>query len=450
MVFIAPGPAAAAGHAARRRRAGVQRAARRRTTAGRSGTATTGSSTTRTSSSSSSRSSSPSRTRPSSARTRSAGALETDAETLVATQLAPRLQDEESVRELLARIDCPVLVIHGSDDAVRPCDSGARLAELDGRRARRSSRGRATSRTRATRSRSTCCCATSSTPAPPPRALGARQVPPQARALHLLADRARPRAARRRDRRRAAQAPSRPRDRLARPAPGHRGARGARRAHPSGQRASWPTSRTTSRASRPSTTCTASRRSGGWTRSCSPTSWSSTTSSASEQYDLWIGDEAWELDYYLHENPEQKRTPLRLADRLRRLAADARRRRPRGVPDRRLQRGDDRAHRPLPARARPGASSSATPTTSCPSAFGPDLPLIRDWTEEHFDFAGYVTGFDPAEFADRDALRAELGYARRRAGLHRHRRRLGRRRRPAAAGDRRLPGGEASGCRRCG
>ena len=28
--------------------------------------------------------------------------------------------------------------------------------------------------------------------------------------------------------------------------------------------------------------------------------------------------------------------------------------------------------------------------------FGPDLPLIRDWTEAHYDFAGYVTGFDPA------------------------------------------------------
>ena len=25
-----------------------------------------------------------------------------------------------------------------------------------------------------------------------------------------------------------------------------------------------------------------------------------------EDYDLWIGDEAWELDYYLHENPERK------------------------------------------------------------------------------------------------------------------------------------------------
>src|SRR5918996_43998 len=58
--------------------------------------------------------------------------LETDAEMLIATQLAPRLQDEESVRELLSRIRCPVLVIHGSDDAVRPCASGARLAELAG------------------------------------------------------------------------------------------------------------------------------------------------------------------------------------------------------------------------------------------------------------------------------------------------------------------------------
>ena len=25
-----------------------------------------------------------------------------------------------------------------------------------------------------------------------------------------------------------------------------------------------------------------------------------------EQYDLWIGDEAWDVDYYLHENPELK------------------------------------------------------------------------------------------------------------------------------------------------
>ncbi len=41
---------------------------------------------------------------------------------------------------------------------------------------------------------------------------------------------------------------------------------------------------------------------------------------------------------------------------------------------------------------------------------GADLPLIRPWTEEHSDFAGHVTGVDPAAFVDREALRAELGY----------------------------------------
>jgi predicted glycosyltransferase len=45
-----------------------------------------------------------------------------------------------------------------------------------------------------------------------------------------------------------------------------------------------------------------------------------------------------------------------------------------------------------------------------PERFGGDLPLIREWTEEHYDFAGYVSGFDPAAFADRERLRAELGY----------------------------------------
>ena len=28
-----------------------------------------------------------------------------------------------------------------------------------------------------------------------------------------------------------------------------------------------------------------------------------------QHYDAWIGDEAWELDYFLHENPELKRAP---------------------------------------------------------------------------------------------------------------------------------------------
>jgi predicted glycosyltransferase len=50
------------------------------------------------------------------------------------------------------------------------------------------------------------------------------------------------------------------------------------------------------------------------------------------------------------------------------------------------------------------------PEDIVPDRLGPELPLIRDWTERHFDFAGYVSGFDPAELGDRERLRAELGY----------------------------------------
>ena len=31
-------------------------------------------------------------------------------------------------------------------------------------------------------------------------------------------------------------------------------------------------------------------------------------------------------------------------------------------------------------------------------------PPIREWTEQHYDFAGYITGFDPRQLADREAL----------------------------------------------
>jgi UDP:flavonoid glycosyltransferase YjiC (YdhE family) len=50
------------------------------------------------------------------------------------------------------------------------------------------------------------------------------------------------------------------------------------------------------------------------------------------------------------------------------------------------------------------------PDDVVPGRLGPQLPGIREWTEEHFRFSGYVTGFDPAEIADRDALRKEFGY----------------------------------------
>jgi pimeloyl-ACP methyl ester carboxylesterase len=57
--------------------------------------------------------------------------LETDAQTLLATVLTPEL-DEETTRAICARLTCPVLVIHGTDDAIRPFAAGEELAAVTG------------------------------------------------------------------------------------------------------------------------------------------------------------------------------------------------------------------------------------------------------------------------------------------------------------------------------
>jgi hypothetical protein len=86
-----------------------------------------------------------------------------------------------------------------------------------------------------------------------------------------------------------------------------------------------------------------------------------------EPYDLVIGDEAWEVDYYLHENPELKRAPfVWLTDFVGWLPmgpGPARARRPSPPTATRRCSSRSRDSRAC-ATAR---SSSATPTTSCPT-----------------------------------------------------------------------------------
>jgi pimeloyl-ACP methyl ester carboxylesterase len=128
-----------------------------------------------------------------------------------------------------------------------------------------------------------------------------------------------------------------------------------------------------------------------------------------DHYDLWIGDEAWELDYYLHENPEEKRAAYAwLTDFVGWLPMDD------GGDREAFLTADYNAemieHIARFPRLRDRAIFVGNEADVVPELFGADLPAIRDWTREHYDFAGYVTGFDPAQFADRDALRADLGY----------------------------------------
>jgi predicted glycosyltransferase len=128
------------------------------------------------------------------------------------------------------------------------------------------------------------------------------------------------------------------------------------------------------------------------------------------EYDLVIGDEAWDVDYFLHENPELKRTAFAwMTDFVGWLP----------MPD-----GGDREafltadynaemieHVERFPRLRDRAIFVGEPDDIVPDDFGPGLPSIRSWTEQHYEFAGYVTGFDPGPLAERrDEARAELGY----------------------------------------
>lgn len=67
-------------------------------------------------------------------------------------------------------------------------------------------------------------------------------------------------------------------------------------------------------------------------------------------------------------------------------------------------------HRARYPRLRDRSVFVGDPDDVVPDAFGPGLPGIREWTEREFDFAGYVTGFDPAELGDPGELRQALGY----------------------------------------
>ncbi|WP_456789199.1 alpha/beta fold hydrolase [Cellulomonas sp. P5_C5] len=125
-------------------------------------------------------------------------------------------------------------------------------------------------------------------------------------------------------------------------------------------------------------------------------------------YDLVIGDEAWDVDYFLHENPELKRFSFAwMTDFVGWLPM------PDGGPREAALTADYNAEmieqRARFARVRDRSVFVGDPDDVVEDDFGPGLPSIRTWTEQNFDFAGYVTGFDPAELEGTERLRASLG-----------------------------------------
>jgi pimeloyl-ACP methyl ester carboxylesterase/predicted glycosyltransferase len=124
-------------------------------------------------------------------------------------------------------------------------------------------------------------------------------------------------------------------------------------------------------------------------------------------YDLWVADEGWDVDHYLHENPELKTAPyVWLTDFVGCLPMQ---------PDEEWLTADYNAqmieHVARRPRVRDLALFVGNPCDVVPHRFGADLPQICDWVEENYAFPGYIQHFDVDRYADRAALRGRLGYA---------------------------------------
>jgi len=127
-------------------------------------------------------------------------------------------------------------------------------------------------------------------------------------------------------------------------------------------------------------------------------------------YDLWIGDEAWEVDHYLHENPELKRAayvwltdfvgwlPMpSLGERDVELTAD--------------YNAEVIEHVERFPWMRDRAIFIGRPEDVVPGTFGPGLPDMPDWTRRHYQFTGgYILGPDQPPAGDRDELRRRFGF----------------------------------------
>jgi pimeloyl-ACP methyl ester carboxylesterase/predicted glycosyltransferase len=127
-----------------------------------------------------------------------------------------------------------------------------------------------------------------------------------------------------------------------------------------------------------------------------------------ETYDLWLGDEAWDLDHFLHEHPSLKRAPyVWMTDFVGWVPM------PDGGEREAFLTSDYNAEMVEHVARSPGLRDRAVfvgdPDDVVDLPLGPDLPTARAWTERNFDFAGYVMGARP-DPGRRDELRARLGY----------------------------------------
>jgi pimeloyl-ACP methyl ester carboxylesterase/UDP:flavonoid glycosyltransferase YjiC (YdhE family) len=128
-------------------------------------------------------------------------------------------------------------------------------------------------------------------------------------------------------------------------------------------------------------------------------------------YDLWVGDECWEIDYYLHENPDRKIAPyVFMTDVIGFLPTDPADPREAGLcADYNADSIEKRERSP---RLRDVSMFIGSFDELPDRPFGPGLPGIRAWSRRWFSPVPYVVPFNPAAYRDRARLRRRLGYPR--------------------------------------
>jgi UDP:flavonoid glycosyltransferase YjiC (YdhE family) len=132
---------------------------------------------------------------------------------------------------------------------------------------------------------------------------------------------------------------------------------------------------------------------------------------ASHPYDLVVGDETYEIAVALHRRPELKRAPFTLIYDF--VGMDAMTRNP---AERAMVYVWNRIWCGGPRGRRPPVDQVlfiGEPEDIPDRPFGYRLPNRREYASRHYQFVGYVLGFDPAAYSDRAKLRAKLGYSER-------------------------------------
>jgi hypothetical protein len=127
-------------------------------------------------------------------------------------------------------------------------------------------------------------------------------------------------------------------------------------------------------------------------------------------YDLWVGDESWEVDHYLHENPERKTAPYAFTtDFVGFLPVDEE-----NDPREAALCADYNAemieHRARYPRLRDESIFIGGFDELPDASLGAGLPTVRGWSEQWFDSVPYVLPYNTLDYRDAAAVRARLGH----------------------------------------